>query len=165
MATCLLMLANAPAAVDHESPSGCTVNQGGVQEGFSCSSCKKVFGSHQALGGHRATHKNVKGCYANTTKNIINETEEGGSGSELGHGHECSVCLRVFSSGQALGGHKRCHWEKMDHIQDQPSTSPSPSGVSISTVPRVLALDLNSPAPPLLQIGQDNHSLDLRLRL
>jgi hypothetical protein len=25
-------------------------------------------------------------------------------------GHECSICHRIFSSGQALGGHKRCHW-------------------------------------------------------
>ncbi|KAE8699714.1 zinc finger protein ZAT9-like [Hibiscus syriacus] len=24
--------------------------------------------------------------------------------------HECSICCRIFSSGQALGGHKRCHW-------------------------------------------------------
>lgn len=24
--------------------------------------------------------------------------------------HECSICHRIFSSGQALGGHKRCHW-------------------------------------------------------
>lgn len=24
--------------------------------------------------------------------------------------HECSICHRVFTSGQALGGHKRCHW-------------------------------------------------------
>ncbi|KAK4803009.1 hypothetical protein SAY86_001212 [Trapa natans] len=36
-----------------------------VQGHFECSSCKKVFGSHQALGGHRASHKNVKGCFAN----------------------------------------------------------------------------------------------------
>jgi hypothetical protein len=25
-------------------------------------------------------------------------------------GHECSICHRIFNSGQALGGHKRCHW-------------------------------------------------------
>ncbi|KAL0292936.1 UNVERIFIED_CONTAM: Zinc finger protein ZAT3 [Sesamum radiatum] len=80
IATCLLMLANAPA----ESPSACTTvmkapaaeeyycnseitgNIHNVVDGFECSSCKKVFGSHQALGGHRASHKNVKGCYANT---------------------------------------------------------------------------------------------------
>jgi hypothetical protein len=24
--------------------------------------------------------------------------------------HECSICHRQFNSGQALGGHKRCHW-------------------------------------------------------
>lgn len=36
-----------------------------LQGHFECSSCKKVFGSHQALGGHRASHKNVKGCFAN----------------------------------------------------------------------------------------------------
>lgn len=24
--------------------------------------------------------------------------------------HMCSICQRVFASGQALGGHKRCHW-------------------------------------------------------
>ncbi|KAL0356505.1 UNVERIFIED_CONTAM: Zinc finger protein ZAT3 [Sesamum calycinum] len=36
------------------------------------------------------------------------------SGSSGAGGHKCSICLRVFSSGQALGGHKRCHWEKME---------------------------------------------------
>lgn len=25
-------------------------------------------------------------------------------------GHECSICHRIFATGQALGGHKRCHW-------------------------------------------------------
>ncbi|KAJ8543552.1 hypothetical protein K7X08_006075 [Anisodus acutangulus] len=34
---------------------------------FECSGCKKVFGSHQALGGHRASHKNVKGCFASAS--------------------------------------------------------------------------------------------------
>ncbi|KAF1001348.1 hypothetical protein AG4045_010233 [Apium graveolens] len=24
--------------------------------------------------------------------------------------HQCSVCNKIFASGQALGGHKRCHW-------------------------------------------------------
>ncbi|KAK4401316.1 Zinc finger protein ZAT3 [Sesamum angolense] len=163
IATCLLMLANAPA----QSPSTCTavikapteeyccnseltgnINNNAVDGdgGFECSSCKKVFGSHQALGGHRASHKNVKGCYANTNYKSKDDGEEillleGGwmddddddddtmmkemihneqqqmlvsSGSSGAGGHKCSICLRVFSSGQALGGHKRCHWEKME---------------------------------------------------
>ncbi|KAK4365869.1 hypothetical protein RND71_013749 [Anisodus tanguticus] len=37
---------------------------------FECSGCKKVFGSHQALGGHRASHKNVKGCFASASASV-----------------------------------------------------------------------------------------------
>ncbi|WVZ86652.1 hypothetical protein U9M48_033403 [Paspalum notatum var. saurae] len=154
---------------------------------FECKACKKVFTSHQALGGHRASHKKVKGCFAAKFDTSANETAAAattnppsnngnnskgaaaveqannvvganaddrtrsvyataeadtavGTTSEavvaplsmalapLGHDplvttlavaapgkkntkmHECSVCHRLFSSGQALGGHKRCHW-------------------------------------------------------
>ncbi|PIN00584.1 hypothetical protein CDL12_26910 [Handroanthus impetiginosus] len=159
VATCLLMLASGPAFAasdDHESPSVTTACTGGAPEysdsgggnadqsmvdavgpapvglncgRFECSSCKKVFGSHQALGGHRASHKNVKGCYA-ITKNIDEEESEGWCLGEMImkdnnnsnnnnniiniNGHKCSICWRVFPSGQALGGHMRCHWEKVD---------------------------------------------------
>lgn len=113
---------------------------------FECKACKKVFNSHQALGGHRASHKKVKGCYAakqdqaddinNTTlaaeddvTTNINDQDffpsksttssfqfEAGQPELVGAArrkskvHECSICHRVFNSGQALGGHKRCHW-------------------------------------------------------
>ncbi|KAL3813960.1 hypothetical protein ACJIZ3_015228 [Penstemon smallii] len=163
VANCLLLLANGPASSD----SITTVNQennlalveygeggaGSIGCRFECSSCKKVFGSHQALGGHRASHKNVKGCYAinNNNKNIDGEFEikdhhqdvdedgfcniglgggyscnENNNNNEIGTTsfggglHECSICLRVFSSGQALGGHKRCHWESKEEEEDPP---------------------------------------------
>ncbi|XP_020401721.1 uncharacterized protein [Zea mays] len=149
---------------------------------FECKACKKVFTSHQALGGHRASHKKVKGCFAarfdnNATETAINnptiaadtnskavvvnnadasvdaatrvfaitsvDTDVGTSNEatssslSMAHAvpirhnpasattttftvaahckknvkmHECSVCHRLFTSGQALGGHKRCHW-------------------------------------------------------
>ncbi|KAF8768713.1 hypothetical protein HU200_007271 [Digitaria exilis] len=134
---------------------------------FQCKACKKVFTSHQALGGHRASHKKVKGCFAakldsnrsdpphpivasdsykvvldTTTAPAIsvaidgnteagNPVNAGAAAAALemavvdetpapstaaapfkkkGKVHECSVCHRVFTSGQALGGHKRCHW-------------------------------------------------------
>ncbi|KAL0308972.1 UNVERIFIED_CONTAM: Zinc finger protein ZAT3 [Sesamum radiatum] len=105
---------------------------------FECKACKKVFNSHQALGGHRASHKKVKGCYAakqeqqdetNLAEDDVITHEESlippksnsyfqfGQGSTIigatkrkSKGHECSICHRVFPSGQALGGHKRCHW-------------------------------------------------------
>ncbi|KAF7844895.1 zinc finger protein ZAT1 [Senna tora] len=113
---------------------------------FECKACKKVFNSHQALGGHRASHKKVKGCFASRLDHprgggdddddVITHEEflPTKSNSTLQyhhhhhhHGpnllmapsssskkkpkvHECSICHRTFSSGQALGGHKRCHW-------------------------------------------------------
>ncbi|CAN6279443.1 unnamed protein product [Urochloa humidicola] len=146
---------------------------------FECKACKKVFTSHQALGGHRASHKKVKGCFAAkldsdsrndpppprpvivaasaASENVIvnaipaaaiGGTERSATGvvdgntvvssamataapefaaadevpvpapfaaapvvfKKKGKVHECSICHRVFMSGQALGGHKRCHW-------------------------------------------------------
>ncbi|KAA8521372.1 hypothetical protein F0562_012066 [Nyssa sinensis] len=122
---------------------------------FQCKACKKVFNSHQALGGHRASHKKVKGCFAARfhdnlngdtveDQDIINHdqfstpAESDHPPLDLNHTledapfgthlkkkstvHECSICHRVFSSGQALGGHKRCHWL----ASNLPDTSSTP---------------------------------------
>ncbi|KAI0520617.1 hypothetical protein KFK09_008095 [Dendrobium nobile] len=35
-----------------------------VRQLFECKNCEKVFTSHQALGGHRSSHKKVRGCFA-----------------------------------------------------------------------------------------------------
>ncbi|XP_041012544.1 zinc finger protein ZAT3-like [Juglans microcarpa x Juglans regia] len=141
---------------------------------FECSSCKKVFGSHQALGGHRASHKNVKGCFA-ITRSDGDQVEDPSGADErdsvedkvlmvLGSGHKCSICLRVFSSGQALGGHKRCHWEK----GDDPSML-SQQGLSPCGTKEGFGLDLNMPAPVEDGSSSSNFSseltLDLRLGL
>ncbi|KAI3449087.1 hypothetical protein Pfo_005752 [Paulownia fortunei] len=105
---------------------------------FECKACKKVFNSHQALGGHRASHKKVKGCCAakqeqpdetsladddvithkeflipsKSTSSFQFEQDPTmvGATKRKSKVHECSICHRVFASGQALGGHKRCHW-------------------------------------------------------
>jgi len=36
--------------------------------------------------------------------------------------HECSICHKVFATGQALGGHKRCHWGTPGGNSDTTST-------------------------------------------
>ncbi|XP_007200542.2 zinc finger protein ZAT3 [Prunus persica] len=163
---------------------------------FECSSCKKVFGSHQALGGHRASHKNVKGCFAITRSDgeVDQDHHHNGDGERDdedddvmeennkmvmvlgGSGHKCSVCWRVFSSGQALGGHMRCHWDK----GDEPSSSSmmmtqlglsqqhqQPSGISKEG--HSGGLDLNLPAASHIEDAQSSSSglitLDLRLGL
>lgn len=160
---------------------------------YKCCTCKKLFNSHQALGGHRASHKKVKGCYAMTTVNdegreVTEEeiTEEGTllrieypiaadnmhsspareeERANLSHliqevfpevltvskkvkGHECSICHKIFPSGQALGGHKRCHWTG-DRVTETASSvllkekQPKASARNV----RELPFDLNEPPP------------------
>ncbi|CAL1372964.1 unnamed protein product [Linum trigynum] len=130
--------------------------EGGDSGRFEFSSSKKVFGSQQALGSHRASHtlfpaddfrqnsslaeSSSAGCgdvnSAETTTAAV--VLAGGDGSSVtGGNHKCSICLRVFPSGQALGGHKRCHWDNQRANQNQGSQSSSP----------MLMVDLNLPAP------------------
>ncbi|KAG6597019.1 Zinc finger protein ZAT2, partial [Cucurbita argyrosperma subsp. argyrosperma] len=154
---------------------------------FECKACKKVFNSHQALGGHRASHKKVKGCFAarldhmeldprendDVFEDSFFPTKPNNNSYELGSStmassskrktkvHECSICHRIFSSGQALGGHKRCHWITSNAAAEAPPPPsiakihqfhdhrvPPPPFDSNSTVvlPLDLKLDLNLPA-------------------
>ncbi|KAI3762676.1 hypothetical protein L1987_53116 [Smallanthus sonchifolius] len=106
---------------------------------FECATCNKSFHSYQVLGGHKASHKKLKGCSAlkSVNKNAIKSEpmldhhhmingscektyDDHQSPSSLNLSgslkntkvigtHECSICLRIFPSGQALGGHKRSH--------------------------------------------------------
>ncbi|KAL1201467.1 Zinc finger protein ZAT6 [Cardamine amara subsp. amara] len=80
-----------------------------------CNVCNKAFSSYQALGGHKASHrKNLSvtqsgsGGDEQSTSSAI--TTSGGGGGSV-KSHVCSICHRSFATGQALGGHKRCHYE------------------------------------------------------
>ncbi|XP_008796146.4 zinc finger protein ZAT4-like [Phoenix dactylifera] len=153
---------------------------------FECKACKKVFSSHQALGGHRASHKKVKGCFAAKLDDLDEAppddeviTHDNNSNGEMAMAivpfdnpplavtplkkkskvHECSICHRVFASGQALGGHKRCHWIT-SNAPDAGAVAKlhplPPDHASAGLHPQLMltpmfqssdALDLNLPAP------------------
>ncbi|GAA0176150.1 C2H2 zinc finger transcription factor [Lithospermum erythrorhizon] len=77
---------------------------------YKCSVCNKGFGSYQALGGHKASHRKqptTGGVEEHSTTSTTTTMAVSGGGKT----HECSICHRCFPSGQALGGHKRCHYE------------------------------------------------------
>ncbi|KAJ8526763.1 hypothetical protein K7X08_029240 [Anisodus acutangulus] len=147
LANCLVMLSNKSYDLsDNNNKEAKNIKAKEVEKGmFQCKSCKKVFNSHQALGGHRASHKKVKGCHASKLDDNINYNNNNDDDDDIDEDsmispndlilhqesnsfqyqspsssssfskkrsrvHQCSICHRVFSSGQALGGHKRCHW-------------------------------------------------------
>ncbi|KAK2379360.1 zinc finger protein ZAT9 [Trifolium repens] len=91
-----------------------------VRGRYKCDTCNKVFRSYQALGGHRASHKkNMKLIAENGGDSISNHHDHKNkieNNVVVNHNnngekriHECPICFREFSSGQALGGHKRTH--------------------------------------------------------
>lgn len=80
-----------------------------------------------------------------------------GLGCEHGGRHTCGVCFRGFSSGQALGGHMRCHWDRVEDNAFVASTSNSGD----------FGLDLNLTPPAENSSNNANATdasvLDLRL--
>ncbi|CAM6083641.1 unnamed protein product [Calypogeia fissa] len=136
---------------------------------YMCNTCKRVFKSHQALGGHRASHKKVKGCFARTNvsdgvqdspdeemiseefrsdeqlpTDLQDQSQSEGDDRERPQfsalskedsgeitngnrnkckGHICTICGRVFNSGQALGGHKRCHYNTKEATSSEATSS------------------------------------------
>ncbi|KAK1437833.1 hypothetical protein QVD17_03633 [Tagetes erecta] len=177
VAACLLMLANtttAHASTSYQHPSSShdalPVQINDPESRFECSSCKKVFGSHQALGGHRASHKNVKGCFAITRNDggmeeleyadYTSHYDRSGEVVGINQQHKCSICLKIFSSGQALGGHKRCHLEKEDGVIP---TATATVTATTSVLSQAFRFDLNTPAP--MQDDSTCSSADLDLRL
>lgn len=143
---------------------------------FECATCNKIFHSYQALGGHRASHKKIKGCFASKIDGSENSIEAEHSPdpppdskliksiksensadhffvancedhrAETSCGakkkHECPICLKVFPSGQALGGHKRSHLLGSNEARNNPTI------VIENPLPEIRNfLDLNLPAP------------------
>jgi DNA-directed RNA polymerase subunit RPC12/RpoP len=83
---------------------------------YKCTLCHKAFPSYQALGGHKASHRKPIGpedqCSTTTTTTTTAITTNSSNAlNPNGKTHKCAICHKTFQSGQALGGHKRCHYD------------------------------------------------------
>ena len=126
---------------------------------FRCPLCGKAFASYQALGGHKASHcKPAAGGGAaplfhhqkEATSQASSASGSGGAGR-----HVCTVCRRGFETGQALGGHKRKHYDggagsaaaaaSTDLLAAAETSEVGSSGNGSSAA---RAFDLNLPAVP-----------------
>ncbi|XP_022876322.1 zinc finger protein ZAT10-like [Olea europaea var. sylvestris] len=130
-------------------------------QSYSCSVCNKAFPTYQALGGHKASHRKNSTAIApddgnpSTSTSTANAASTASNVSALnptGRLHECSVCHKSFPTGQALGGHKRRHYEGTiggGGGSSKSGVTTSDSGVA-SHAPR--DFDLNLPATPEFQL-------------
>ncbi|KAJ4826676.1 hypothetical protein Tsubulata_001565 [Turnera subulata] len=120
---------------------------------YKCTVCDKSFPSYQALGGHKASHRKPTPVLDDDPITI--PTPPTPVISTIGRAHECSICHRTFPSGQALGGHKRRHF---DGGSGGGGDGNKPlKGVKYSSASR-LDFDLNLPFLPELSSA----SVDLR---
>lgn len=122
LALCLIMLARGGANSSHPKPVISTpppapapVDESAAKLNYKCSVCNKAFSSYQALGGHKASHRKGSGGgedhQSTSSTTTTSATTAAGAANATGKSHECSICHKTFPSGQALGGHKRCHYE------------------------------------------------------
>ncbi|CAM0876558.1 unnamed protein product [Alopecurus aequalis] len=98
---------------------------------FRCTVCGKAFASYQALGGHKSSHRKppTREQYAAVAEASAAASEASSGGSNNGP-HRCTICRRSFATGQALGGHKRCHYWDGTSVSMSVSLSASASGSS-----------------------------------
>ncbi|KQJ86109.1 zinc finger protein 1 [Brachypodium distachyon] len=118
-----------------------------------CSVCGKAFASYQALGGHKASHRKppslpAPAAGADEQQPQATAASSGSaSGGSGGRAHVCNVCGKAFATGQALGGHKRRHY-------DGTIGSAAAKGTAKAAANRP-GFDLNLPALPEVVVEAD----------
>lgn len=143
---------------------------------YACKSCNKKFHSFQALGGHRASCqlRDFKSVFpkqpvqndegfkeeASFYRPSSAETYSQSLGIEIKKErlHECPVCHRNFTSGQALGGHKRTHSSPPASSTNTSTSLSITEKQNLSAIRSSQALDLNMPAEDENDCIQMQHS-------
>ncbi|KAG7022496.1 Zinc finger protein ZAT10, partial [Cucurbita argyrosperma subsp. argyrosperma] len=111
---------------------------------YSCSVCNKSFSSYQALGGHKSSHRKSDAA-ADTDSTTLTTTATSAVSSST-RTHQCSICFKCFPTGQALGGHKRRHYDGNNN--KTLAAGSDSNGDSTLTHTHVRDFDLNVPALP-----------------
>lgn len=145
LAFCLMLLARDGDRNRHQPPPPAAPVTAAEKLIYKCSVCDKAFSSYQALGGHKASHrKNLSQSGGGDDQSTSTATTTSAVTTGSGKSHVCSICHKSFPSGQALGGHKRCHYEGNNSSVSNSEGAGSTSHVSSSH----RGFDLNIPPIP-----------------
>jgi hypothetical protein len=167
LALCLIMLARggrgSSATASPPPPT--------LKLSYKCTVCNKAFPSYQALGGHKASHRKSASSSAENTaaadnynNNNNNPSTSSGAGGTSGRTHECTICHKTFPTGQALGGHKRCHYDGGNNNSNNTNSGVTFSeggGSSHSQSQSHRGFDLNLPAFPEFLSDRKIHRLSV----
>ncbi|KAL3580409.1 hypothetical protein D5086_018244 [Populus alba] len=181
LALCLIMLARGGSttpttAANKETASPAPPQPPTLNLSYKCTVCNKAFPSYQALGGHKASHRKSSSESTTAAENPSTSTTPATTTNTSGRTHECSICHKTFPTGQALGGHKRCHYEGTIGGNNNSSTGAAITtsdsgavggggGVSQSQSQRSgggFDFDLNLPALPEFEGPRNGHQALLR---
>ncbi|XBJ02619.1 hypothetical protein VPH35_021953 [Triticum aestivum] len=157
---------------------------------YGCPSCFKSFPTHQALGGHMASHNRAIRCaaaqqvdglaVAQAVQNILahRQRQEGANASASASGivvgedlqislrppkpvsHTCFRCRQIFSTGQALGGHMRKHFLE-DRLQAAAAAAAPGTAPPALAAAAAVALAIAPAAVPAAQDGAPGRDFDL----
>lgn len=169
LALCLIMLARGTTTTTttdshrfFSKPLPTTDPSGDTKLSYKCSVCNKAFSSYQALGGHKASHRkhSLSGDDQSTSSAATTSSANTAALSGGVKVHECSICHKSFPTGQALGGHKRCHYEGGGGSSSAVTVTASEGVGSTHTVSVSQShrdFDLNIPAFPefVSKVGED----------
>ncbi|XP_072976954.1 zinc finger protein ZAT9-like [Typha angustifolia] len=116
---------------------------------YQCHICDKSFPTHQALGGHTASHNKAKNSLEEVT--MMDQIEEANQRTQVASTsreqqtteHRCKTCGMAFATGQALGGHMRRHYIPENHAAPPP-VAPLYDDKSSKTDNTPLKFDLNA---------------------
>ncbi|KAG2269687.1 hypothetical protein Bca4012_062705 [Brassica carinata] len=153
LAFCLLLLARDGDRTSNRNPlplPPVTVAEKSSSS-YKCSVCDKSFSSYQALGGHKASHrKNLSQTLSGGGDDQSTSTATTTSAVTTGSGksHVCSICHKSFPSGQALGGHKRCHYEGNNNSSSSGVANSEGAGSTSHVSSGHRGFDLNIPPVP-----------------
>ncbi|KAH7834958.1 hypothetical protein Vadar_021373 [Vaccinium darrowii] len=149
LALCLIMLARGGKAATSAAATDEKIS-------YKCSVCDKAFSSYQALGGHKASHRKLAATSDDNNPSTSTTTAAALATTTLppsGRSHECSICHKAFPTGQALGGHKRRHYEGTIGTGNGSASGATTTSEGGGSSHSNRGFDLNVPALPEFGLG------------